>query len=661
MKSRVLFASFYLLFAVTVAAAPKYSRFHEHPLEKEQFVRRLEDRLKKKKGEALAWARANGRPVRYERNGRLHELMALDDGKPVYYVTFNYNAAISTAADQVRNSAPYNVDGNGTVVGVWDSGSVLETHQEFGSRVTLQDAGAGYSDHGTHVAGTIGAAGVELGRQGMAPAVFLDSYDWNADLAEMALAAATAPGQTNDLYLSNHSYGFTVNDEHLFGQYYYYCIDLDETAYNSQYYLPFVSAGNEQDGTATGYDTVSSFGVSKNAMTVGAVMDAVSGTTRSLVNATMTTFSSWGPVDDGRIKPDIVANGWQVYSSSSSGTNEYVAKSGTSMASPNACGSAALLVDYYDDCFPGQAMRASTLKGLIIHTSDDLGRPGPDYKFGWGLMNTLAATELIKDVADGNTLRMTEALLEFPQNTSDTYNLFSDGLQPLRVTLCWTDPPGTLQTVDDNRSSRLVNDLDLRITGPGGTYYPYKLDYANPSNNATTNSENNVDNVEQVYIAAPIAGEYVITVDYDGSLTDMEQHYSLLVSGISSDSDGDGMPDHWELIYFASPTGAVAGVDSDGDGVNNLGEYVSGHNPNDSNSVFRVAAFSVPVSNNTPFIIHWESVEGRIYNIDWSDDLLLTTFTNISGDRPYPANSYTDSVPRTAPQNFYRIGVRLPE
>jgi subtilisin family serine protease len=109
------------------------------------------------------------------------------------------------------------------------------------------------------------------------------------------------------------------------------------------------------------------------------------------------SFSSLGPARDGRIKPDIVANGHDVYSASSSGDSAYATKGGTSMATPNAAGSAALLIERAR--LAGRTLRASSLKGLIIHTADDLGTAGPDYKHGWGLINAQAAADLIDSAA----------------------------------------------------------------------------------------------------------------------------------------------------------------------------------------------------------------------------------------------------------------------
>ena len=331
--------------------------------------------------------------------------------------------------------------------------------------------------------------------------------------------------------------------------------------YQSACYLAFAAAGNDRNdgpqigetvyyylsgwheityspttcppgdgGFKDGYDTISGPAVAKNIVTVGAVNEAVSGATRSCVRAAMTKFSCWGPTDDGRIKPDIVANGIDVYSCDHDSDQDYDVFSGTSMASPAAAGSAILLVQHYGRLFPGQAMRSSTLKALILHTADDLGRVGPDYQYGWGLMNTRAAAELIQE--DHDSLAgdlITEGYLN-TQNSSDSYYLHTDGTTPIRITLCWTDPPAAaINSTLDDPSRRLVNDLDLRLIGPGGspTFFPYVLDPAAPLAPART-GDNKVDNVEQVYLAAPgQAGAYEIRISFK-TLIGKEQRYSLI-------------------------------------------------------------------------------------------------------------------------------------
>ncbi|MFC1707001.1 S8 family serine peptidase, partial [Planctomycetota bacterium] len=578
------------------------------PIVRDRAVTQLRERSEQRKAAAVAVATQLGLPVRGEAGGRLYELMAFEEGVPVYYMTDNVNAGISTGASLIRSTAPYSVTGSGETAVVWDAGSVLTTHQEFGTRVTVKD-GSASDDHSTHVGGTIGAAGVDAAALGMAPDVLIDSYDWNSDVSEMLSRGASYPNEPDTIGVSNHSYGYSLgwvwksstesgesNAWHWvhsgsnptgFGQYHSYTVEWDAVAYGTPYYLICKSSGNDRtDGPSTGetayvwngsgydtvtydsathpkgdgvynnngYDCITWTGNAKNILTVGAVNDAVTDGTRDLSKATMSSFSSWGPADDGRVKPDVVGNGVGVYSSVDTSDSAYDSWPGTSMSTPNVCGSIVLLHDYMNDLFPGHALRASTVKGLVIHTADDLGNPGPDYANGWGLVNVKAAADVMKAY---QTSQANQKILEGRLTTStatDTHTFAWDGSDPIRVTLCWTDPAGTAQTAHDVRTAALVNDLDLLLTGPGSTdYYPYVLDVDNPANNATT-GENDVDNVEQVYLASPATGIYTVTVDYDGTLTNEEQFYSLVISGGPATGT---MPT--PQITGVSPSGFVGG------------------------------------------------------------------------------------------------------
>ncbi len=625
MKTQILKTALAALFLSSgPVLAQRHKTFAGRPTKRKEAVEKAHKRAMRQKSEAVVWARAHGFKMRYEQDGQVAELMGIRNGIPQYYTTENENAAISSAANLVRDTSPYNVDGSGITVGVWDERQVLTTHQEFGSRVTIKDSASSTSSHATHVAGTIGAAGVVETAEGMAPHANIDSYDWYSDESEMIAAGSSTPGEAGKIYLSNHSYGavsgWTTTDysgnsgyhwhqglaweadaEPInFGRYDYAASEWDQVVYDAPYYLPFKSAGNDRndnpknDATVyyydngwqsaiyddtlhplgdgkykDGYDTIATKACAKNIITIGAANDAVdeANGSRDLSKSTPSYFSGYGPTDDGRIKPDIMANGVTLYSTDDGNDTDYASKSGTSMASPSACGSAALLVDYYDDRFPGEAMRASTLKGLILHTADDLQNPGPDYKTGWGLMNTRTAVELLEAYADGNTNRLTEALLTSSSNTNDTYAIFSEGIVALRATLCWTDPPGAHTSAHDDRTPDLINDLDLIVTGADGTHYPYQLDYANPSANATATGENNIDNVLQVYIAAPLSGDYTITVDFDGTLDGEEQWYSLIMSG-----DGD-LPTAAPEGLFASASNERVDLDWDDNTESDLDFY----------------------------------------------------------------------------------------
>jgi len=550
-----------------------------------KLVRELADSSRQAKAAAHRKAVTSGWQISGRAKRGTFELMRLKNGLPLYRITNNVNAAISTGANLVRNTAPFDVNGSGLTVGIWDGGAVLATHQEFGGRVTVMD-GASPLYHATHVGGTIGAAGLDPLALGMAPCVSIDSYEWTSDASEMANRAASYPQEAGEIYLSNHSYGTVTGwdtgdysgnygphwfgtwgdrEDEGFGKYGSDAATWDSICYSAPYYLPFKSAGNDRNDKAPtdgatfyyfrgtwhpkiydsntdpyddgwdngGFDTIAYEGNAKNIMTVGAVSDAVQAGLRSVSAATMASFSTWGPTDDGRVKPDIVANGIGLYSCTDSSDSSYATYSGTSMAAPDAAGGAVLLIAYYNRLFPGRAMRASTLKALIIHTADDMGNAGPDYSFGWGLMNVKAAAEQIKDHNDYPAVhKIVEGLLD-AGNPNDSYGFVWDGNNPIRATLCWTDPAASALRDLDNPSPRLINDLDLRITGPNGltVYYPYVLDPANPANPAAT-GDNILDNVEQVVIDSPSTpGIYTVQVSHKGTLANDQQYYSLIITG----------------------------------------------------------------------------------------------------------------------------------
>ncbi len=555
------------------------------PLQRAAAVEEMRAIQADRKAAAVLRAQERGLPVRVEQaNGSVQEVMELDEsGEPLYFTTHNLNAAISTGADVLRTVT--GLTGSGVVIGMWDGGSGLSTHQEFsGGRMVVKD-GSAPIDHATHVGGTMIASGVQANARGMAVAATVDSYDWNSDTSEFIARAATGPGQADKLPVSNHSYGYergwnwdgsrwvwpssTVTSstiETSFGVYSSRSRSIDAIVYDAPYYLMFWSAGNERNNNPStgstvslngtlvtydpalhpagdgvyrgGFETIADNAVAKNVMVVGAVTDAVTSGLRDVTKANVTSFTSWGPTDDGRIKPDIVANGDGLYSSLNSGDSAYGTLSGTSMSSPNAAGTAGLLIHHYGNLFPGSAMRASTLKGLLIHTADDRGNAGPDYKFGWGLVNGKAAADLITDhQANPTKIRMSENAVT-TSVTVRTHEFTWDGVSPIRATLSWTDPEGPSTTTSDLRTARLVNNLNVKVVGPGGAeFFPYVMPFVGTWTQASmdlpaTTGINNTDNVEQVYIAAPSsAGVYQVVVSYSGTLTDSRQDYSLLVSG----------------------------------------------------------------------------------------------------------------------------------
>lgn len=524
------------------------------------------------------------------------------DSIPQYHTTTNLTAARSISTDRVRagGSAGLSLDGSGIRLGEWDGGAVLTTHPEYSGRVVAGDGVSQVNFHATHVAGTMIASGVDANAIGMAPAANITFYSFNNDVTEMANEA------NNGIILSNHSYGFirgwtfgnfgagqgfywfgspgiSATEDFRFGFYSTPARQWDQIANSAPFYLIVKSAGNDRnegpqpgaqhfvipaggsdfvsstatrdrDGGNGGFDCIGDKGVAKNVLTVGAVAD-IPGGYNSPASVVMSSFSSFGPADDGRIKPDIVANGiglrstWDGSNSSGCNGQQYCSISGTSMSSPSVTGSCALLQQHYSNTHNSQLMRSSTLKGLIIHTADEAGTSiGPDYRFGWGLMNTATAASIItQDQTDDEIIQ--EATLNNGGTFSFDFNYDGSGDPFMRATLAWNDPAGTPPPNSlDPITPMLVNDLDLRITrlSDNTTFLPWRLNVANPSAAATT-ADNSVDNVEQVFIGAPQGGDYRITVTHKGALQGGSQVFSLIVSGF------DGISGQEELTQQPAP------------------------------------------------------------------------------------------------------------
>jgi len=509
--------------------------------------------FQRQRAEVIDYAKKHNLPVRFEKDGVTYEMQYINAfGRPQYYITHNADAAETISTDEVYSggSAGLSLDGTGQVPREWDAGTALSTHQEFDTRLTNLDAAAVHF-HTTHVAGTIIASGFDPAATGMAYAASLRVFDWNDDEAEMAAEAAVGA------LVSNHSYGFlrgwssgtwygdpaiSDQEDYLFGFYDSTSELWDDIAFNAPYFLIVKSAGNDRndcgdgsypcDGAPDGYDCIDQQAICKNILTVGAVNDITGGYTNP-TDVVMSSFSSWGPADDGRIKPDIVANGIGLYSTWHTGNSDYNSIGGTSMAAPSVTGSISLLHQHYENEFgTGSKMKAATTKALVIHTADEAGsNDGPDYAFGWGLMNTKSAVEKITE--DLTTDVITENVLT--DGESYTREITTTGTNPIRVTLCWTDPPGTPPAASlDPTDVMLVNDLDLQVENitKRTVYYPWQLDRDNPANAATNAAENNVDNVEMVEITSPSsATTYTITVDHDGTLQGGTQAFSLIISG----------------------------------------------------------------------------------------------------------------------------------
>jgi hypothetical protein len=580
---------------------------------------------------ALSLAKQKGWALTFTDNeGNVGKLVGVDAfNLPKYFIAHNNAiAANTTRANQLwpGGSSGLNLSGSSNAVknklGVWDGGKILTTHVELVNRVTQKDNSAVLSDHGTHVTGTMIASGVNPSAKGMAYGIQgIIAYDFSGDKPEIATEAPS-------LLISNHSYGIisgwnynssqsrwefhgrsTDNEDYKFG---YYSNDaqlIDSIAYNAPYYLyvksagnsrnqngpavgqPFfrynasnsmATAGNRPDGISSndGYGIVSWEGNAKNILTVGAV-NGISSIYSRPEDVGMSSFSAWGPTDDGRIKPDVVANGVGLLSSVSSSNTSYASLSGTSMSSPNASGSLLLLQELYARLKNGEFLRAATIKGLAIHTASEAGSaPGPDYKFGFGLLNVEKAASVISaSVANNNNASSEHLMFENVFNATTTTfstSVIASGKGQLRATISWTDPKGNVETVNvlNDPTPKLVNDLDVRITTNNGAkiFRPWVMIPSSPSSDPSP-GDNVLDNAEVVDVDSTIPGQsYTVTVSYKNTLQRGTQAYSLLVSGVggtaycasAASSNVGGKIDSvsFRTIRYSNPTGGTTYTDN---------------------------------------------------------------------------------------------------
>jgi PKD repeat protein len=542
-----------------------------------QYALELNQEYERRKKEAHEMAEKMGWPTRVETEDYIMELVELDElGAPVYYHSENRRAAETVSTTLVWTGGGHSLeyDGQDMIVGEWDGGAVRVTHREFQDRAIQRDGATSLSDHATHVGGTLIGAGIDPEAKGMAHQATLWAHDWTNDAGEMAARAAEG------LLISNHSYGTIAGwrnntaqnrwewygntaisevEDWAWGFYRDRSVTWDNIARNAPYYLIVKSAGNDRgrfwggthfvrnqnnqwvesnasrnaDGGEDGHDCLSNQSNAKNILTVGAVNRIIGGY-QNPNQVVMSSFSGWGPTDDGRIKPDVVANGVGLFSAADNSNSAYSTKSGTSMSAPSASGSMLLMQQAYED-INEEFMLSATLKALTIHTADEAGQhDGPDYVFGWGLINTKKAVDAILNT-DGRH-RIQELSLSEAGLFRDTINL--DGTIDFRATMCWTDLPGNPAAPSLNPTDlMLVNDLDIRLRNvdTDEVFFPWVLDPANPSNPATT-GDNFRDNVEQIWVAEPEAGTYVIEVTHKNSIVgSLSQNFSVIYSGISND------------------------------------------------------------------------------------------------------------------------------
>lgn len=465
----------------------------------------------------------------------------------IYYRTFNNTPTKSSL--QTANAKPLQalgLTGNGINVGVWDGGTALTNHLSLVGRVQMKES-VPSDDHATHVTGTIAANSYLNDAKGFATEATIWAYDYFTDVSEITAAAKLG------LLVSNHSYGLDAAKSPsvvpgIFGRYDSRVQSYDVIANNNPMYTMVFAAGNDRTYNFNpgkgGRDLLSWGGVAKNTIVVASTKGTENfsevATPTSPVNF-LSIFSSWGPTDDFRIKPDIAAKGDQVYSLTNTGVTATAIMSGTSMAAPAVTGVVVLWQQYFKQLF-GQYMRSATVRAIMAHSAREAGEAeGPDYKFGWGLINADGGAQVMREKSQDLA-----ALAELTMNQGETlnYEFEYDGNQPLIATIAWNDPAGSALNTTNSNIASLVNDLDLKVINmdTNQEFLPWALNHSwtSSGSNMAARMVNSRDNIERVNVNSTIPGNYKIVVTHKGNLSGGKQDFSLIVSGTGTVMDSIG-------------------------------------------------------------------------------------------------------------------------
>ncbi|WP_025764281.1 S8 family serine peptidase [Dyadobacter tibetensis] len=402
-----------------------------------------------------------------------------------------------------------NLTGAGVVVGVGDDSNPFQ-HVDFTGRI-INHAGVSAGRHGVHVMGTLAGAGLQNERYtGYAPkATMVVQY--------FGKIFSYAPSYVADygMVLTNNSYGADVNNCETFGKYDLYSQILDQQAFDMPHLQHVFAAGNSGSITCAQYpsgfgNVLGGYQASKNVLTVG------NSTSAGVVNG----MSSRGPVRDGRLKPEIMAQGTLV--SSSVPTDTYVSSTGTSMASPAVSGGLTLLYQRYRQLNGGQNPKNGLMKALICNGATDLGNAGPDYKYGFGWMNLVRSLQILESAQFRNDSvshgQQKSVSVSIPANTAQ-----------LKVMLYWNDPAASTLS-----AQALVNNLDLTVTTPAGEIKRPLVLSSNPGNvnDLATEGVDNLNNIEQVVLNQPAPGNYTFTISGTSIAQNPRQAYFLVYDAV---------------------------------------------------------------------------------------------------------------------------------
>ena len=380
------------------------------------------------------------------------------------------------------------LSGKGVIIGLGDEGGITSHIDHYYN--TIHDLSFP-DNHATLVSGIMAGAGIlNPLLSGHAPKAGVLVEDFSGIISQTPLY------YTNyGMVLTNNSYGNTGSSCTAGGKYSSISIETDNQLLQYPEVLHVFAAGNNGSVQCqpfpTAYATVQGhYQSAKNVLTVG-------GSTKD----NLTNVFSKGPVKDGRLKPEITAVGsGGVLSTAPNNTFQFTG--GTSAAAPQVTGVLALLIERYRQLNNNKNPKAAFIKAVVCNAATDVGRKGPDFENGFGLLNGLDAATILENKSYFNDS------LQNTQQKTFTVNVEA-GIQQFKTMLYWADVPPSLYAY-----SALVNDLDITITAPDGSVSkPLVLD-PSPINvlNLAIPGEDHTNNIEQVVIDNPLPGNYLITV-----------------------------------------------------------------------------------------------------------------------------------------------------
>ena len=444
--------------------------------------------------------------------------------------------------NQLQGELGTGYDGDGVVMAIADDGTV--SHEDFRNRL-VDNTSSNVGNHGDMTCGiAIGAGNINPLGRGIASGATLHLFEITQ---YQHILNATEQYESDGIVITSTSYG-----EGCGGFYNYSAQSIDTQVIEQPELFHCFSAGNSglsscnpvygglegPDGAHYGNIT-GGRKAAKNTVAVGNLY----------FDDELRTTSSRGPTEDGRIKPDLCAQGQGNLSTNAN--NSYQFGGGTSAASPTVAGIAALLYQAYRQFRDGIDPESGLIKAILLNTAEDLGRPGPDYDFGWGRANADRAVTVVENqqYTEGtvSTGLQNYHVITVPPNTSK-----------VNVMVYWTDPAPSVLS-----DRALVNDLDINLqSGSGQIYQPLVL-----SNEPQIDSLlkpaypgiDRVNNMEQVTLNNPNPGNYTLRVK--GHLVpEGPQKYFVVYSFINNDlkvtypSNGIGVvPGESNLIRWDAP------------------------------------------------------------------------------------------------------------